>query len=192
MRPVSKPYAARKPWETGVPVAQANRQRANRWERRKALTMSGIARGFPLPAHWPDASAARSLWVIINAPWYKMLGAIETQIAAAEADATGEPYTKLTSRYTTNEETGERVKKEVPMPVRRCWWKDVSGNVVLNVRYGNRRVELKPGKSAIEVGEREELVPALAMLADAVKVGELDEVLLAMKSKRRAPQRKSR
>ncbi len=29
------------------PVAQANRQWANRWGRRKALTMSRIARGFP-------------------------------------------------------------------------------------------------------------------------------------------------
>ncbi len=29
------------------PVGQANRQRANRWGRRKALTMSRIARGFP-------------------------------------------------------------------------------------------------------------------------------------------------
>ncbi len=29
MRPVSKLCAARKPWETAVPVAQANRQRAN-------------------------------------------------------------------------------------------------------------------------------------------------------------------
>ena len=64
----------------------------------------------------------------------KMLDAIETQIAAAEADAAGEPFTKLTSRYTTNEETGEQVKKEVPMPVRRWWGKDVSGNVVLNVQ----------------------------------------------------------
>ncbi len=25
-----------------------------------------------LPAQWPDASPARSLWVIINAPWYKL------------------------------------------------------------------------------------------------------------------------
>jgi hypothetical protein len=122
----------------------------------------------------------------------KMLDAIETQIAAAEADAAGEPYTKITSRYTTDEETGERVKKEVPMPVRRWWWKDASGNVVLTVRYGNRRVELKPGKTAIEVGETGKLVPTLTMLADAVKAGELDKVLLEMKSKRRAPQRKSR
>ncbi len=39
--------AVRKPWETAVPVAQANRQWAIRWGRRKASTMSRIARGFP-------------------------------------------------------------------------------------------------------------------------------------------------
>ncbi len=64
--------------------------------------------------------------------------------------------------------------------------------MVVEGRERQRRVELKPGKSAIEVGETEQLVPALAMLADAVKAGELDEVLLAMMSKHRAPQRKSR
>ncbi len=39
--------AARKPWETAVPGGQANRQRANRWGRRKALPMSRRTRGFP-------------------------------------------------------------------------------------------------------------------------------------------------
>ncbi len=29
MRPVSKPWAVRKPWETAVPVEQANRQRVS-------------------------------------------------------------------------------------------------------------------------------------------------------------------
>ncbi len=47
MRPVSEPWAVRKPWETAVPVAQANRQRANLWGRRKALPMSRRTRGFP-------------------------------------------------------------------------------------------------------------------------------------------------
>ncbi len=42
-----KPWAVRKPWETAVPVGQANRQRANRWGRRQASTMCRIARGFP-------------------------------------------------------------------------------------------------------------------------------------------------
>ena len=69
--------------------------------------------------------------------------------------------------------------------VRRWWWKDVSGNVVLNVCYGNRRVELKSGKTAIEVGEMGNLMPTLKLFADAVKAGELDKVLLAMKGRRR-------
>ena len=74
------------------------------------------------------------------------------------------PRPKLTSCYTTNEETVERVRKEVPMPVRRWWRKADSVNVVLNVGLGNRRVELKPG-------ETNHLVPALIMFADAESRG---------------------
>ncbi len=46
MRDAARPLAE-SPWETAVPVGQANRQWANRWGRRKALTMSRIARGLP-------------------------------------------------------------------------------------------------------------------------------------------------
>ena len=115
----------------------------------------------------------------------KMLDAIDIQIAAAEADLAGEPYVKLGMRYVTDEETGDRVRKEVPIRIRRWWWKDADGQIMLDVRYGNRRIELKAGKSAIEVGEMENLVPTLKLLADAVKAGELDKALLAAKSKRR-------
>ncbi len=41
------PPPGRKPWEAAVPVARANRQRANLWGRRKALPMSRRTRGFP-------------------------------------------------------------------------------------------------------------------------------------------------
>ncbi len=66
MRPVSKPWAARKPWETAVPVAQANRQRANRWGRRKALTMSRRTRGFP-----PTRPLARRIACAISMGHYQ-------------------------------------------------------------------------------------------------------------------------
>jgi hypothetical protein len=122
----------------------------------------------------------------------RLLDALETQIAAAEAEATGKSYTKLKSRYVTNEDTGERTKKQIPVPVRPWWWKDASGNIVLNIRYGNRCVELKPGKTAIEVGKPDRLVPTLNLIADAVKAGELDEILLAMKSDRTTKSSKSR
>jgi hypothetical protein len=115
----------------------------------------------------------------------RLLVALETQIAAAEAEATGKSYTKLKSRYVTNEDTGERTKKQIPVPVRPWWWKDASGNIVLNVRYGNRCVELQPGKTAIEVGKPDRLIPTLNLIVDAVKAGELDEVLLAMKNDRK-------
>ncbi|MCH8809793.1 MAG: DsbA family protein [Proteobacteria bacterium] len=42
--------------------------------RREAAGDAGHRQGFPTPA---GGSPARSLWGIINAPWYKRLGAVE-------------------------------------------------------------------------------------------------------------------
>ncbi len=47
LKAMGRPPPGRKPWDTAVPVGQTNRQRANRWGRRKALTMSRRTRGFP-------------------------------------------------------------------------------------------------------------------------------------------------
>lgn len=107
----------------------------------------------------------------------KMLDAIETQIALAEAEQSGTPYEKRAMRYVTDPATGERVKKEVPIRVRSWSWKDADGQLMLDVRYGNRRVEIKPGKTAIQVGDAKNLVPILKMLADAARAGELDRSL---------------
>ena len=56
-------------------------------------------------------------------------------------------------------ETGERVRKEVPLRFRTWFWKDEQGNTMLEVRYGNRRLELRPKNSTIGVGEAENLIP---------------------------------
>jgi hypothetical protein len=104
----------------------------------------------------------------------KLLDAIDLQIKAAEADAEGEMFTYTTSRYVTNEVSGEREKKDVPAKVRPWWWRDVSGTFFLHVKYGNRKLELAKGKTAIEIGATENLVPTLNQLCEAVKAGELD------------------
>ena len=65
-------------------------------------------------------------------------------------------------RWVDDPETGERVRKEVPVRFRTWFWKDEQGNYMLEVRYGNKRLELKPKKSAIEIGEAKKLVPAMA------------------------------
>ena len=56
---------------------------------------------------------------------------------------------------------------------------------MLEVRYGNRRLELKPKKSTIEVGEVKNLMPTLETLRDAVNAGELDKLLREAKSSRK-------
>ena len=111
---------------------------------------------------------------------------IDIKIAVADGDQTGEPYGRHTSRYVTDDESGARVKKvtddesgarvkkEVPFRIRRWWWKDANGQIMLDVRYGNCCIELKVGKTAIEVCEMGNLVPNLKLLAEAVQACELE------------------
>ena len=40
---------------------------------------------------------------------HKLLGALEEQIAAANADKSNEPYVKRASRFVSDQETGERL-----------------------------------------------------------------------------------
>ena len=55
---------------------------------------------------------------------------------------------------------------------------------MLDVRYGNRRIELKPGKPTIEVGAADNLLPTLQAVKDAIAAGELDKLLMAAKKER--------
>lgn len=114
----------------------------------------------------------------------KMLDAIETQIEAATAKANGEVYIRRVKRWVDDPGSGERVFKEVPVRFRPWWWTDESGKVMVEVRYGNKRLEIKPKKSAIEVGDASNLVPTLELLKEAVVSGELDKVLMAAKEER--------
>ena len=61
----------------------------------------------------------------------KILEAIENQIAAAKAAANGEPFELRGMRWDKDPETEERVRKEVPLRLRRWWWKDEKGGLML-------------------------------------------------------------
>ena len=111
----------------------------------------------------------------------KILEAIDNQIAAAKADANGEPFEPRRMRWVMDPETGERTRKEVPLRLRRWWWKDEKGGLMLDVRYGNKRIELAPKKPTIEVGKIENLIPTLETIKEAVIAGELDKQLAATK-----------
>ncbi len=114
----------------------------------------------------------------------KMLEGLDVQIAAAEAQANGETYIKRANRWITDTETGERVRKEVPVRFNRWHWRDESGKVFIQLRYGNKPLELKQGKPTIELAGENELLPTLRELREAIVEGEFDAVLMAAKKER--------
>ncbi len=56
---------------------------------------------------------------------------------------------------------------------------------MLTLRYGSKRIELKPGQPAIEIGEEAQLLPTLKLVLEAAVAGELDKVLMTAKEQRR-------
>ena len=74
----------------------------------------------------------------------KILEAIDNQIADAKADANGEPFELRGMRWVKDPESGERVRKEVPLRLRCWWWKDEKGGLMLDVRYGNPLSAITP------------------------------------------------
>ena len=116
---------------------------------------------------------------------HKLLSTIEEQIAAATADKNGEPFEKRAERFVTDAETGERVKRNVPVRFKRWYWTDASnGKAYLQIRYGNKALEMAKDKPTIELKTEAERIPALEQIHKAVADGELDAILMAAKKER--------
>jgi len=56
----------------------------------------------------------------------------------------------------------------------------------LNIRYGAKLVELAKGKTAIEIGNADELIKTLELVKSAVDAGELDTQIEAVSGAVRA------
>ncbi len=61
----------------------------------------------------------------------------------------------------------------------------------MEVRYGNKPLELQPGKATIEIGEQDNLLPVLSTLRESIAAGELDKLLMDAKKARGRPTRKA-
>lgn len=118
---------------------------------------------------------------------HKLLSAIEEQTAVLKADMAGEPFTKRAVRSLVDPQTGERIRKEVPVRVRRWFWVDgTTGKAFVQIRYGNRSLELAKGKATIEAANTDELLKVMDQLWSAVADGELDDVLQKAAADRRS------
>lgn len=112
----------------------------------------------------------------------RMVEAINQQIAAAAAMVKGESFEIRRKRWVKNAE-GEKTQQDKLVRFRPWYWQEANGAFMLEVRYANKVLELKPKKTAIEVGEAKELVPTLTLVRDAVVAGELDKQLTAAKGR---------
>jgi len=116
----------------------------------------------------------------------KVCERLDEQRKIAEADIAGVSYKKTHMAYFTDEQTGQRVPREVPVRFRRWFWKNGNGKWLFELRYGNKTIAIADGKAAVEVGDIKKLPDVISTLSEAVKAGELDKVLLKAKDERRA------
>ena len=81
-------------------------------------------------------------------------------------------------------DTGEKKLVEKEKRVRQWFWHNLDGQWFLEIRFGNRVVGLGKNKTAIEVGDKANLVATIETVTEAVKGGELDEAMTAIAEKR--------
>lgn len=115
----------------------------------------------------------------------KLLRHLQEQKAVAQAELEGRAYTATKIVFRTGE-NGQRVRGEAPRHVRRGWFRDASGVLFFQARYGSKPLDLGKGMTSIEVGTLEALPQVIDALVEATNGGELDEALTAAATERRA------
>ena len=123
-----------------------------------------------------NADRPRQLPVIVQRR-NKLINALHDQLELARAEAEGREYLKTRRRHVKNPVTGEYAEAVVSRKPRAWYWTDDHGKVYINLRYGTKVIEIAKGKSAIEVGEKRQLVPVIEALKQAVAAGEIDAQL---------------
>jgi len=107
----------------------------------------------------------------------KLLGKLDQQVEAAEAEARDEEFMEEIKRWVRDEETGDKSLVTKQRPVRKWWWQNQHGVWMISLRDGNRVLPLGEDKTSVEVGSMEEIVSTLQTLREAVIAGELDQQL---------------
>ena len=107
----------------------------------------------------------------------RLLGHLGEQLKAANAMVEGTEYRVKRQRWETNEETGEKFRKEIEVPLRKWYWRDALGQVRLCLKVGNKRLPLKGNDTNIVVGDDTALPETIQVCMKAVEAGELDKAI---------------
>ena len=127
------------------------------------------------PTHMPAVQVRRN----------KLIKRLWEQMELARAQAAGNQFAPTKFRSYQDKETGLRKQVETTKRVKQWWFTADNGRLVMNVRYGARVIELAKGKSSIEIGGTEQLLPTLELIKQAVEAGELDAQIEAVANKLR-------
>ena len=115
----------------------------------------------------------------------KLIARLEDQRTLAK-----DPTFAPTVQRWVKAEDGTKQRVEMQKPLRPSWRADVTGAIVLTVRYGFKTIEFEKGKAGIAVPSKEKLVGIIDTLIAAVRAGELDEVLAKQGGARGVPKAK--
>ncbi|WP_438395246.1 DUF6641 family protein [Caballeronia sp. DA-9] len=110
----------------------------------------------------------------------RLIAKIWEQTELAKAQQAGTSFSPTKYRSVKDVETGERRNVEVQKRVRAWWFTAENGKLCIQVRYGAKTLELAKGKTAIEVGSTDNLIPTLEALKAAIAAGELDAQIEAV------------
>lgn len=99
----------------------------------------------------------------------KLLAQLDQQLSLAR----DEEFVVRTKRW-IRQDDGSKVLTERMKRVNRWWRDDGKGGCFMVLRYGNKLVELAPGKTAVAVGSKDQLESVIVTVMNAVREGELD------------------
>ena len=109
----------------------------------------------------------------------KLISKLHDQLQCVKAKIKGEEYVQ-TKYVSLKKESGERVELAKQRRLKPWWFTSESGNLVFEIKYGSKRLEIAKGKTGFEAQTLTELETAVEMLKKAVAEGELDDSINAV------------
>ena len=99
------------------------------------------------------------------------------QIELAKAEQSGASFSVSKFRSYIDKESGLRKQIETNKRLKSWVFVGDNGKFAIAVRYGAKVLELAKGKYAVEISNKEDIVPTLQIIKTAVEGGELDSAI---------------
>lgn len=108
----------------------------------------------------------------------KLLAKLDEQILAVQAALKGEEYFGK-KNVTETDEDGNKTTTTVPKRVNKWFYTNDGTEWFLEIKYGNRVLQLAKDKTAIVVGALDNMVAVLEQVKEATAAKELDKAIEA-------------